>query len=103
MNEFGAFLTALRTRAGIGLRTFAEMADLQPSNLSALEHGRRLPSQDADKLKEMASLLGLVEGSKDWEKFFDLPKRATALPADVLHMAARPLVPVLLRTIDKRQ
>lgn len=103
MDKFGPFLTLLRTRAGIGLRTFAEMADLQPSNLCDLEHGRRRPTQDAAKLLEMASLLGLVEGTPDWGKFFDLAREADQLPADVRHMAQQPLIPVLLRTIDNRQ
>ncbi len=103
MNNFGAFLTELRMKAGFGLRPFAEMVEMKPSNLSALEHGRRQPPSDADKLQQMASVLGLVEGSSDWVKFFDLARQADALPADVSHMANKPLVPVLLRTIDNRQ
>ena len=98
--DFGKELKRLRLQAGYGLRRFAELADLKPSNLSAIEHGRRLPPTDTNRLKELADALGLVEKTSDWEAFFDAARREGDLPADVRHVADRELVPVLLRTID---
>jgi len=101
--SFGETLRTFRVRAGIGLRRFADLVNVQASNLSAVEQGRRQPPAGADQLREWADALGLVEGSEDWAVFFDAARRRGELPADVRHLADRPLVPVLLRTIDNRQ
>jgi transcriptional regulator with XRE-family HTH domain len=101
--SFGRTLRRLRLQSGVGLRRFAEMIDPEPSNLSALEHGRRNPPSDPENLREIADTLGLVEGSDDWNLFFDAARRAGELPADVQHVAERKLVPALLRTIDNKQ
>jgi transcriptional regulator with XRE-family HTH domain len=101
--EFGEILKGHRLKAGFGLRRFAEMVGMPAPNLSAIEHGRRNPPDDPQKLREIAVFLGLGEGSREWADYFNAASRHGTLPADVRHMAGRKMIPVLLRTIDNRQ
>jgi transcriptional regulator with XRE-family HTH domain len=103
MGEFGLLLKESRLKANIGLRRFAELVGIKPSNLSDIESGRRHPPADPDKLREIAETLGLAEDSDEWRRLFDAARRQGDLPADIRHMADRNLVPALLRTIDNLQ
>jgi transcriptional regulator with XRE-family HTH domain len=103
MDDFGPYLRDLRLKANIGLRRFAELVAIKPSNLSNIENGRRHPPADPDKLHEIAQALGLAENSEEWQRLFDAARRHGDLPADIRHMADRNLVPALLRTIDDLQ
>jgi transcriptional regulator with XRE-family HTH domain len=103
MSEFGPLLRDLRLNANIGLRRFAELVGIKPSNLSDIENGRRYPPADPDKLREIAEALGLADDSSEWQRLFDAARRQGDLPADIRHMADRKLVPALLRTIDNLQ
>jgi transcriptional regulator with XRE-family HTH domain len=102
---FGHLLKEFRLAVGLGQAQFAEMIGMKPSNLSAIEHGRRNPPDDVERLREIALALGLEDASEEWTRFFDsaAASRTGELPADVRHMAGRTLVPVLLRTIDDKQ
>src|SRR2546422_42370 len=102
-NEFGILLKELRLQVGFGLRKFAQIIGMPASNLCDIEHGRRNPPSEPEKLREIAEALGLVEGSPGWEQFFNAARRPDGLPPDVSHLAGRKLVPALLRTIDNRQ
>jgi len=102
---FGAYLRELRLKAGFGLRKFAEVAGFQPSNLSNLERGKLRPPRDPERLEEMADALGLVAGTPERQKLYDLAARAqkAPLPADVQPYArSHQLVPVLLRTAQDK-
>ena len=103
MGDFGPFLKELRLRANLGLRRFAELVDIKPSNLSDNENGRRHPPSDPNQLREIAEVLGLAEDSDERGRLFDAARRQGDLPADIRHMANRNVVPALLRTIDDLQ
>ncbi len=103
---FGEYLRACRLKAGYGLRVFAEAIEMQPSNLSNVEHGRIPPPQDLGTLTRIAEALGFPEGSKERERLFDLAVAAKKqkLPADVAAFAAKtPGIPVILRTLQNRR
>ncbi len=103
---FGEFLRTCRLKAGLGLRTFAEAAELKPSNLCAVEYGRQPPPRNAEALNRIADALGLPRDSRERRRLFDLAgkHRPGALPPDVAAFAGRtPGIPVLLRTIENKR
>jgi HTH-type transcriptional regulator, competence development regulator len=102
-NNFGQYLKALRLGRGYGLRQFAEMIGLLPSNLSAIEHGRRRLPHDPERLRRVADALALVEGSADWDRFFFLAKQPGQLPAPSQQYAELEWFPVICRALNELQ
>ncbi len=106
MDEFGAFLRESRLKAGYGLRFFAAAIEIQPSNLSNIEHGRIPPPQAPEMLARIAEALGFEERSAEWQNLFDLAvnHKEAALPGDVARYAgSTPGIPILLRTIQNKK
>jgi transcriptional regulator with XRE-family HTH domain len=100
-DTFGQYLKHLRLEAGYGLRRFAALIEIKASNLCDIEHDRRaIPSV---YLESAAEALGLAKGTPEWDKFFDLARKADSLPLDVQNVVRRDFVPALLRTIDNAQ
>ena len=103
---FGEYLRACRLKAGLGLRTFAEAADMKPSNVSAIEYGRQAPPQSEAVLRRVAAALGLPPASEERRRLADLAvkHKPGALPPDVAAFAGRTRgIPVLLRTIENKR
>ena len=69
---FGALFESLRQRSGLTLREFCKKAEADPGNISRLERGLMSPPKSRDILERYATVLGIVEGSDDWYRFFDL-------------------------------
>jgi transcriptional regulator with XRE-family HTH domain len=69
MAPFGQQLRRLRMRAGLGLRTFAELIAERTSTVSAIELSQRNPWHRADKLARVADVLGLVGGTPFCDDF----------------------------------
>lgn len=80
MGPFGQHLRALRIRAGLGLRTFAELIAERTSTVCAIELGACAPWHRGDKLDRVADALGLVTSSEFCRKFYDLAR--TTSPAN---------------------
>ena len=103
--NWGEFVREKRLAAGVGLRQFAGLVGLQPSNYNNMEKGRMSPPQDKKRLDQIAEVLGIEPGSADYHTLMDLAVAGKdRLPADVAQYAKdNKLVPVLLRTIENRK
>src|SRR5438034_638 len=80
---FGKFLKEKRLALNLSLREFARKVGLQPSNYCNVE-ADVLPPPPENALERIAKALGLRQGTKDFEKFYDLAaKGRDEIPADV--------------------
>lgn len=101
--DFKALLKSYRLRLDYGLRQFAEMIGEAPSNYAAIESGKRNPWRKDEMLRKVADALALTEGSRDWDTFFVAARSNRALPPDMEHLLERPMIPLLLRTVEELQ
>jgi transcriptional regulator with XRE-family HTH domain len=69
MTPFGKTLRRLRRRAGLGLRTFADLIGERASTVSAMEQGHRSPWHREDRLTRVADVLGLAGSSAICQEF----------------------------------
>lgn len=102
-SAFGNLLRAFRLRSNYGLREFAQLISESPSNLSAVEKGRRAPWRTLDKLRAIAEALSLQEGSRDWDQFFLSARIRNSLPNDLEALLGRDLNLALLRTVEEKK
>ncbi len=102
-HTFAAFLKATRLKRGTGLREFARIVKMQPSNYCSIESGSLPPPKD--KLDEIASALGIKKGGQEYRKFMDLAaKTKDEIPADIERLIkSNSLIPAMLRTIEDEE
>jgi len=103
---FGALLKKIRVEeADIGLRAFADLVNMKPSNLSNIERGRIPPPANRKAIETMSNALGLPRDDPRRERLFDLAAKAkNRVPADVADaVKAQPGIPVLVRTVVNKQ
>ena len=81
---FGEFIKERRIARGITLRKFCLTLDLDASNWSKVERGLLFPPQDENKLRRIAEILNIDEGSDEWQEMTDLSRLgAQMLPDDI--------------------
>ncbi len=103
---FGKLLKIIRIEeARIGLREFASLINMKPSNLSNMERGRIQPPASKETIDCICDSLGLSKTDQRRSELFDLaaktPKR---IPADVSEaVKSHPGIPVLVRTVANKQ
>lgn len=97
---FAAFLKRKRLVKGLGLREFARIIDMQPSNYCCIESGSLPPP--SNKLDVMVSALGIKKGSSDYYRFMDLASETRdEIPPDISELIkSNALIPAMLRTIE---
>lgn len=103
---FGCMLKKLRIEeTDIGLRAFADLIDMKPSNLSNLERDRIPPPANRQAIDRICNALGLASGDPRRDELFDLAAKAkNRVPADVADaVKSQPGIPVLVRTVANKQ
>ena len=103
---FGQMLKKLRLEdASIGLRAFAAMIEMQPSNLSNIERDRIAPPARREAIDRICDALGLADSDPRRDQLFDLAATAAnRIPADVAEVVRKqPGIPVLVRTVANKQ
>lgn len=104
--SFGLLLKKLRVEeANIGLRSFAELVELQPSNLSNMERGKLPPPANKETLDRICAALGLSPTDPRRAELFDLAAQYSGrIPADIADVVKENEgVPVLVRTVANKQ
>jgi transcriptional regulator with XRE-family HTH domain len=97
---FSDFLRKKRLEKGLGLREFARLVKMQPSNYCNVESGSLPPP--ADKLNIITASLDLQKGSPEYRKFIDLASKVrNEIPSDIKELIrTNSLIPAMLRTIE---
>lgn len=82
---FGEFIKKRRIAKGLTLRKFCILIDVDPSNWSKVERALLPAPQEEEKLKTIAFVLDIREGSTEWYEFLDRARiSAGAIPKDFL-------------------
>ncbi len=98
---FGEFVKQRRIARNITLRKFCQAIEWDASNWSKIERGLLAPPQDEEKLGRIAAVIGIKQGSEDWQSMKDLARLGMQkLPDDIA--ADRRIVnalPLFFRTV----
>jgi len=100
MSSFGDYIKSKRLEFDLSLRKFCELAGLDPSNWSKIERGKLPAPEDREKLDQIAKVLKIKKGSKDWQQLFDLASIAKKKIPDYVYKDKDVIsaLPVFFRT-----
>lgn len=102
---FGEFIKGKRIEKGLSLREFCRRLDEDASNWSKIEREIMPPSQDPKKLLKIARVLGIVEGTADWNNLHDMASVDSGkIPEYIMSDAeAVRMLPIFFRTIGSEK
>jgi transcriptional regulator with XRE-family HTH domain len=96
---FGAFIKDARVKAGLTLRGFCRLMNVDPGNWSKIERGLLPPPKSKKVLKEIAAALKLGEYSDEWHALFDLAS-ISFIPTELMDdQTVVEKLPVFFRTL----
>ena len=97
--NFGTFVKEARIKAGLTLRGFCKIMNLDPGNWSKIERGILPPPKSKKVLKEVARVLKFEEGSEEWHELVDLAS-ISFIPKNLLDdQSVVEKLPVIFRTL----
>ena len=98
---FGEFIKKRRLDQGISLREFCRLIDIDPSNWSKIERGVISPPQDEMRLKQIAKILKIQNGTSLWHEMKDMAKVDAGTIPDDIRSDSRILnsLPIFFRTL----
>lgn len=100
MPNFGDYIKSKRLELDLSLRKFCDLAGLDPSNWSKIERGKLPAPEDREKLGQIAKVLKIEKGSKEWQQLFDLASIAKKKIPDYVYKDKDVIsaLPVFFRT-----
>lgn len=103
--SYGELLRERRATLRLGLREFAQRAELDAGNLSKIERGRLSPPQDREVLDRICLALEFDLESEHAQHLRDVAATENGrIPADILaDEAVMAKIPILLRTVHNKQ
>lgn len=96
--SFANFIREKRIAAGLTLREFCRLIGFDASNWSKIERGLLTPPQSKNVLDEIASTLGIREGSQEYKEMLDLAA-LSAIPEGLIESEILEQLPVFFRTV----
>ncbi len=102
---FGSFVRDKRLARDLTLREFCRRLAEDPSNWSKIERGMLPPPQGAEKLEQIARVLGIRKGGREYRKLLDEAAISGGkIPRDLMaNKAIVGLLPAFLRTIGSEK
>jgi transcriptional regulator with XRE-family HTH domain len=98
---FGEYVKNKRVEKELTLREFCRRLEEDASNWSKIERGVMGPPQDTGKLKKIAAILDIAEGTAEWDQFLDQARVGAGIIPDYI-MSDKEVVdvlPVFFRTV----
>ncbi|HKL86330.1 MAG TPA: helix-turn-helix transcriptional regulator [Treponemataceae bacterium] len=98
---YGEYIKKARLAKNLSLREFSRQINEDPSNWSKVERGLLSPPKEHQKTLVIATVLGIQEGSDEWNKIEDYGAVDSAtIPEYIMNNAeALELLPAFFRTV----
>lgn len=99
---YGDYIKGLRLAKGLSLREFSRRIEEDPSNWSKIERGILPAPKEHSRLLVIATVLGIPEGSEEWNKLEDYASVDSAtIPKYIMNdKEVLEVLPAFFRTLE---